>query len=496
MGFTTFDGVIIVLYLIGIAMFGMMMGGRQASVKDYFISEKTIPWWAVCITIVATETSALTFLSLPGIAWAGSMVFLQLALGYILGRIFVAVVLIPRYFEGESYTAYTILEKYFGSAIRRTASITFMLTRLFADGVRLYTTAIPLALLFQRFEILPELSATSMYVLSIALLTTLTLVYVFVGGIRAVIWTDVLQWTVYVFGAVVSIVVLLKLIPLSVPELFSTLLASGKLQVVDAFPEGTWSALLTEPYSLLGGVVGGMVLSIASHGTDQIIVQRVLAAGHPKPAKKAMILSGGVVFVQFALFLFVGALLWKFDPSPTLTANEVFASFILNYLPTGLSGLIVAGVLAAAMSTLSSSISALGSSTMLDIILPLRRTALSPDRALKWSRKISIVWACLLLLVATLFIGTPQAVVELALSIASFTYGGLLGLFVLGIFARHISTRAVLSGFAIGIIGNGLIILYTPLAWIWYTLSGVLLTIATARIVSILLPAKAPESKR
>ena len=486
MGFTWFDAVIIVVYLVGVAAFGMFMGGKQRSVRDYFLSEKAIPWWALCLTIVATETSALTFLSLPGVAWGGSMVFLQLAFGYIIGRIIVAVYFIPRYFDGQLDTAYALIGKRFGGRMRRVSSFVFMLTRLFADGVRLYTTAIPLALLLRGFNVLPPGHDTEIYVFSIGVLTMLTLVYVFAGGIRAVIWADVMQWVVYMLGAAVSIYVLLSLIPGSPEQIWNELFSAGKLRMIQLLPAEGVRGFFTQPYTLLSGIIGGALLSMASHGTDHLIVQRVLAAQLPRPAQKAMVLSGVIVFVQFFLFLLVGALLWRFDPASTLGANEVFASFIINQLPPGLTGLIVAGVLAAAMSTLSSSISALGSATMMDYVIPMRRTPLSPDRALRWSRIMSVGWAVLLLLVATLFIGTPQTVVELALSIASYTYGGLLGLFLLAIVPGERPFLPVLAGFLIGIAGSACIILFTPLAWTWYTPAGAAITIGATMLLLII----------
>ncbi|MCZ7555885.1 MAG: sodium:solute symporter [Bacteroidia bacterium] len=495
MGFTYFDAAVIVVYLVGVAAFGMFMGGRQTSARDYFLSDKAVPWWAVCLTIVATETSALTFLSLPGVAWGGSMVFLQLAGGYILGRLLVAWIFIPRYFDGKLDTAYALIEHRFGGGLRRASSFVFMITRLFADGVRLYATAIPLALLLHNFEVLPEGNDTMIYLISLTFLTILTLVYVFAGGIRAVIWADVMQWVVYILGALASIVVLFHLLPGNPVAIVAELVKAGKLTMVDLMPENGVTGIFTTPYTLLGGLFGGAVLSMASHGTDQLIVQRVLAAQKPEPAKRAMIWSGIIVFVQFFLFLFVGALLWRFNPDGGMNANDVFAVFIIHQLPPGLTGLVIAGILAAAMSTLSSSISALGSATMMDYVLPLLREPLSPARALRVSRLLSIGWAILLLLTAALFIGTAQTVVELALSIASYTYGGLLGIFLLGVLRGHYRSAAVLIGFIAGIIASGCIILLTPLAWTWYTPAGAAATVAAAWLANSMQRTGTKETK-
>ncbi|MBR9978805.1 MAG: sodium:solute symporter [Bacteroidetes bacterium] len=496
MTFNLIDGLILILYLAGTALFGLFMGGRQRSTRDYFLSERAVPWWAVCLTIVATETSALTFLSLPGIAFTGSMVFLQLAIGYILGRILVAIFLLPRYFEGETGTAYVVLDRKFTSGLRKGASAVFMVTRLFADGVRLYTTAIPLALLLGGLGLFPATDPLIIYLAAMALLTVLTLIYVFFGGIRAVIWTDVVQWVVYILGAVVSLSILFSLISGTPWEILSSLASEGKLRIIQPFPDGGWSSLLTEPYSLAAGIIGGMVLSMASHGTDQLIVQRILSAGSPAPARKALVLSGVVIFLQFAAFLLVGALLSLYYDQSTYGANDVFSAFILQELPTGVTGLILAGILAAAMSTLSSSISALSSATMLDLVIPLRKTVLSESDTLRLSRRVSVLWAIILLATATLFIQTSTAVVELALSIASYTYGGLLGLFILSLLSMPIRSGAAMTGFFGGIIANGLLILLTPLAWTWYTLTGTVLTIGIAMMLQWLLPETSTRRER
>jgi SSS family solute:Na+ symporter len=483
MTFTILDAFIVVAYLAGIALFGVLMGGKQHSTRDYFVSERAVPWWAITLGIVATETSALTFLSVPGIAYAGSMTFIQLAFGYILGRIFVAIFLIPRYFEGEISTAYSLLERKFSPGVRRGASGVFMITRLFADGVRLYTTAIPLALLMEGFGLFPGANPVSIYLIAMGLLTLLTLVYVFYGGIRAVVWTDVVQWVVYILGALASLYVLFDLLPDSSAEVLGALAEAGKLHVFRLIPEGGWRAFFSDPYSIYAGVIGGMVLSMASHGTDQLIVQRVLAAGSTAPARKAMIMSGIVVLFQFLAFLLVGALLSLYYTGEERSANDVFAFFILHELPAGMTGLIVAGILAAAMSTLSSSISALSSATMLDMVIPLRKTPLADAAALRLSRSIASAWAVVLLLTAALFINTSSTVVELALSIASYTYGGLLGLFVLSLLPMRFRPAAAALGFFAGIAGNGLVILFTSLAWTWYTLTGALITIAVSLII-------------
>ncbi len=486
MTFTALDAVIIVGYLVGIAVFGIVTGGRQQSARDYFVSERSVPWWAACFAIVATETSALTFLSIPGIAYTTNLNFLQLSFGYLLGRIIIARWFLPSYFDGELSTAYAFLERRFGVPLRRTASVVFMGTRTFADGVRLYTTAIPLTILLQGTPMLAGFDAQTFSIIAIVLLSILTLVYVLIGGVRAVIWTDVIQLFIYVAGAVIAIVILLGLIPLNLGDILAQAGGAGKLSVFATGFEDGWWGVVTRPYTLIGSVVGGMFLSMASHGTDHLIVQRLMATNHLARARKALVWSGVIVIVQFLLFLFVGTLLWEYHQGAAISSNEVFSRFIIEHIPTGLCGFIIAGIMAAAMSTLSGSISSLSASTLMDIVVPMSRRTWDEATQLRWSRLIALGWTLVLMLVATLFINTPKTVVELALSIASYTYGGLLGVFLLGFFTQRVSMAAAITGFAAGIAAMSLIIAFTPLSWTWYTMAGSLICIVVAGVVHVI----------
>ncbi len=473
-GFTSLDWVVVVLYMGGIAAFGLAKGGRQASAKDYFVSERKIGWWAVTASIVATETSALTFISVPGISFKGSWSFLQLAFGYLLGRIVIAWVLLPRYFEGELTTSYALVERSFGVGLRRLASATFILTRIFADGVRLYATAIPLAIVFRGYNLFSGVSDGRLYLCAILVTAAVTVVYVQLGGVRAVIWTDVIQLGVYVLGGLIAVAVLVP----RIPELGAKLAAAAAAGKLTVFQTG--GDPLTTPYHVLTAILGGAVLSMASHGTDYIIVQRLFATESLRAGRRALVASGVVVILQFVLFLAVGTLLFLFYGPLPLNGDAVFPRFIVEKVPPGLSGLIIAGLLAAAMSTLSGSISSISSSTVFDLYASTRRGRLATEeRKLRLSRRVSFGWALLLTGAALLFIGTGRAVVELALSIASFTYGGFLGLFLLAVRGR-VGARAAGIGFVAGVGVMVWVVLGTKLAWPFYTLAGSLVTVAVA----------------
>ena len=503
---TTLDYVVLVGYLIGVAAFGILVGGRQQSTRDYFLGGRNLPWWAVSFSVVATETSTLTVISVPAVAYGGSMTFLQLTFGYLLGRVLVAIVFLPRYFQGELTTAYGFLGARFGDRMRATASVTFLLTRLLADGVRLFATAIPLRLLALAAGI--DVS----YFEIILLIGVVTIIYTLIGGIKAVVWMDVVQMVVYVGGAVFAVGVLLADAD---PGWWSTAAAAGKTQVVNMAFEGGLTEWLTSPYAFVTAVVGGAVFTMASHGTDQLIVQRLLACRNVGESQKALVMSGVVVLLQFALFLFVGLLLWVHYQGASMEelgltrADEVFPRFIIQGLPPGVTGLLLAGIVAAAMSTLSSSLNSLASSSMSDLFERFSGRELSPAASLRLSRVFTFIWGGVFIGFANLFEDQSNPVVELGLAIASFTYGGLLGAFLLGLLVRRADQTDAIISFILTV-GTMVFIIFglwyvpeagwtfrlqlastapaegaLPLAWPWYTVLGSCITLLSGSLLAL-----------
>lgn len=434
--FTALDVAVLVAYLGGVTAFGTWLGRRQKDARDYFLADRSIPWWAVCFSVVATETSALTFISVPATAYGSDLWMLQLAAGYLVGRLAVAALLLPGYFRGEMVTAYALLERRFGLSTRRFASLIFMVTRAFADGVRVFATAIPIRLITG----LP-------YWQAILLTGAVTLLYTYHGGLKAVIWTDVVQMFLYVFGGVAALVVILG----DVPGGWGGLVASvppEKWRIVH--PEGGFA----DARWILTGLVGGAFLSMASHGVDHLIVQRLLASRSLPDARKALIGSGIGVIFQFALFSVVGVGLFAFYRGQAFaTPDEIFPRFIVEELPPGVTGIVIAALLAAAMSTVSSSLNSLASSTTFDIYAPLSGRAGDDVHLARAGKAFTLLWAAILIGGAMLFQfaaqGTP--VVIIALQIASFTYGGLLGGFLLGIVSRRADQTDAVFGIAVAI---------------------------------------------
>lgn len=430
--FTVLDVVVLVAYLVGVLGIGVWFGGRQRDAREYFLASSAVPWWAICFSIVATETSALTFISVPATAYTSDFWFLQLAFGYLLGRIGIAAVLLPRYFRGELTTAYHLLEQRFGLGTRRYASGIFMITRAFADSVRIFAASIPITLVTG----LP-------YWQSILLTGVVTLIYTYYGGLRAVIWVDVAQMFLYLFGGIATLWVLIRIVPAGWDGIMAAAADADKLRVIHL--EGGVSSARW----LFTGLIGGAFLSMASHGVDHLIVQRLLAAPSLRAARLAIVASGVVIILQFALFLLVGAGLYAHYQGQTFAvADEIFPRFIVEGLPPGLSGLIVAGILAAMMSTVASSLNSLASAATHDVYAPLAHRVGDEAHLLKIGRRFTLAWAAILIGGAMLFRlvqqGTP--VVVIALQIASFTYGGLLGAFLLGVLDRKARQRDVLIG--------------------------------------------------
>jgi SSS family transporter len=473
LGGKTIDYLIIIVFLIASALFGILIGGKQKTVKDYFLGSKEIPWWAVCFSIVAAETSTLTFISIPGLAYLTNLNFLQVTFGYLIGRILVAAILLPAYSKGELLTAYTFLENRFGGKTRSFASIVFLFTRTAADGVRLFATAIPLKLMLNID-----------YPLAIAIIALIALVYTYTGGMKGVIWVDVILMFIYIGGAVLSATYLLSMIPGGWETVASAAFTENKLSVFNTGFENGIAEFFRQPYTLFGGLIGGAFLSMASHGTDQLIVQRLLSTKNLNDGRKAIVGSGVIVIIQFAVFLLVGVMLYAFYGKLDVKSDEIFPMFIINVLPSGISGIIIAGLFAAAMSTLAGSMTSLASSTMNDLYIPFFGKNLDEQRQLKISRMFTIFWAGMLVLSAILFMESSRAVVEVALSIASFTYGGLLGTFLLGILNKKAKQEEALAGFVAGIFIMISIITLKLVAWTWFTFVGVIATVLIGSLLS------------
>ena len=469
------DYIIIIAFLIGTAAVGIFSGGKQKSVKDYFLGSKNVPWWAVCFSIVAAETSTLTFISIPGLAYLTNLNFLQVTFGYLLGRIIVATVFLPAYSKGDLKTAYSFLENRFGGKTRSFASIVFLFTRTAADGVRLFATAIPLKLMLN-----------INYPTAIIIIAILTLVYTYTGGVKGVIWVDVILMFIYLGGAVIAIFFLLKLLPDGWTSVVTAASSTNKFQIINWGFKGGISGFFSQPYTLIGGILGGAFLSMASHGTDQLIVQRLLTTKTLKDSQKAIIGSGIIVIIQFAIFLVLGVMLFAFYGKMNVKSDEIFPIFIIKVLPPGITGLIVAGLFAAAMSTLAGSMSSLSSSTMMDLYNPFFGKAEDEAKQLKISRMFTIMWAALLVASAIFFMNSSRAVVELALSIASFTYGGLLGTFLLGILMKKARQEDALAGFVGGIFIMITVISLNLVAWTWFTIVGVIATLAVGGFLNAL----------
>ena len=453
---------------------GIAVGGKQKNVRDYFIGSDNIPWWAVCFSIVAAETSTLTFISIPGLAYLTNLNFLQVTIGFLIGRVVVAYLFLPAYFKGDLQTAYSYLENRFGNKTRSFASVTFIFTRVAADGVRLFATSIPIYLI---------LKIDPLFAIIITALTAL--LYTYSGGLKGVIWVDVLQMFIYVGGAIIAGIFILNSLPDGWNTVLSTASSNDKFDIFNFGFGGGFDVFIKNPYTFLGGIVGGAFLSMASHGTDQLIVQRLLATKKLKSAQKAVIGSGLVIILQFALFLVIGVMLYAHYGPMDVKSDEIFPMFIINHLPEGVTGLLIAGLLAAAMSTLAGSMSSLTSSAMLDIVLPVLNRNYDERKKLLISRIITIISAGLLTISALLFIDSSTAVVEIALSIASFTYGGLLGTFLLGLINKKANQRSALLGFAFGISFMIFVITSELISWTWFTFIGVLVTIFAGSVFSL-----------
>src|SRR6266550_2347307 len=470
MGLNKLDFAIIALYLIGITLFGLRFRKKQRTLRDYFLAGRDIPWWAIALSIVAAETSTLTIISIPGLAYDTNFTFLQVVLGYIVGRVIISFVLLPHYFKGDLYTAYELIEKRFGPRLRTLTSGLFLLTRAAAEGVRVYAVSIVVSIALGTGE-----------VPSIAIITLLTLIYTFEGGLAAVIWTDVVQTFIYVGGTLVGLFTVLHLVPGGWPTIHTMAESAGKLRIFD-FSLDFW-----KPYTFWAGLIGGAFLTTASHGTDQLIVQRLLAARSQRQSVKALLSSGLAILFQFALFLLVGVMLFAFYHVPSTTfgkADRIYPTFIVSQMPHGISGLLIAAILAAAMSNLSAALNSLSSTTIIDFYLQ-HRPQLDERRRVQLSRLATLFWALLLFGLAVLSLHKVGRVIEVGLQIASVAYGALLGVFLLGVLTRRANQNGSMVGMLCGFLVELYIWLGTRVPWTWYVAIGTIVTFVVGYAASI-----------
>jgi solute:Na+ symporter, SSS family len=470
------DLAIVIVYLLGVTALGVWfrraqkrVGDREAVSRDYFLGGRTAPWWALAFSIVATETSTLTIIGTPAISYSGNLTFIQLVFGYLVGRALIVVLLLPGYFRGEFFTAYALIEKRFGEKMRAVAATTFLVTRAIAEGVRVSAIALVVSVVLGTSERL-----------AVLMVIALTVLYTFEGGMKAVIWTDVAQLLLYLTGSAVTFWVLLHRIPGGWSEVTQVAAAAGqKLQVFD------FSFHLATKYTFWSGVIGGAFLTMASHGTDQTIVQRLLAAKNERDSRRALLTSGFIVLVQFTVFLLIGVLLYVFSQHTPLLApgertDRILPTFLVREMPVGLAGLLLASIMAVAMSNASGSLNSLAASSVLDFSR-LRGRSTDPAKFLRLSRRMTLVWGAVLMGFGLVKWGP---LLEAGLTVASMPFGSLLGLFLLGTLDGDANARGALAGMIAGLAAILLVFRFTAVAFTWYVLVGASVTFVVGAVWS------------
>lgn len=471
---TTTDFVLILAYLAAVVAFGIWIGRGQRSVQDYFLGSRNLPWWAILGSIVATETSTATFLSVPALAYklGGDLRFLQLALGYIVGRVLIVMLFMPGLFRQEILTVYQLLELRFGSATKRICSLLFLVTRNLGDGLRLFLAAIALRAIAET-----DLATAVLFV------GTLTIIYTFAGGMKSVVWNDCLQLVVYTVGGAVALGVLINKLPGGFEQVLEFGRANSKLRMFD------FRLDFSEAYCFWSAFIGGAVLTLGTHATDQMMVQRYLCARSQRGASAAVMASGFVVFVQFALFLALGVALACFYNHPPdapfeNAGDKVLATFIVQELPVGLVGLCLAAVFAAAMSTLSSSLNSSAAAAYNDLLLPVLNPQSTTERKeLRWSRGLTVLFGVIQMAVAIGAAQVDRTVVNSALAIAGFSAGILLGVFGLGLLPKQFEEFSVIAGISAGLVAVTTVWLTELTAWPWFAVIGATTTIVVALLI-------------
>jgi solute:Na+ symporter, SSS family len=496
MGFSAADYAALVIYLVGITVFGTLFKRSQRTVKDYYLGTRKVSWVVISLSIVATETSTLTLIGVPALAYTqfarpengGNFTYLQVLAGYIIGRIMIGFLFIPAYFRGELCTAYQLLERRFGSRAKHYAASLFLIMRGLAEGVRVFAASLVLgAILGASFP-----GVRGLWFWSIAIVGVLTLIYTYEGGISAVIWTDLVQFIIYIGGALLAAFEIVRLTPGGWQSISAVGEAAGKFRIL------SFSLDPSLPFTVWAGILGGTVFTLGSHGTDQLIVQRLLACRNASDARKALTLSGFVVLIQFTIVLGIGVMLFAYHhfhpPLAALTTNDsVFPNFIVEHLPHGISGLMIAALLAAAMSNLSGSLNSLSSTTLVDFYQPLWGSAKSEKDLLRLSRVLTAVWGLTLAGIAVAARGWGS-VFTAGLTIASIVYGPMLGSFLLGVLTKKATELGVILGMSVSLVLMIGIKLFTAVAWTWYVVAGSAACVSVGYAVSLLFrPVRSPR---
>lgn len=501
----TLDLIIIFGYLIGVTLFGVWFSSKQETTEDYFVGSRNVPWWAIAASIVATETSTITFISVPGIAFArnGNFEFLQIVFGYLCGRVVISLLFIPMYFTGDLQTVYQLLGTRFGSRVKMLASALFVVMRNIADGIRLLLTAIVLAAVYVAF--VPTASTETVIVASVVLLGAVMIIFTFYGGMEAVIWVEVVQLGIYIGGAIAAAVVIAQ----QIDGGFTGAVALG--QQFNKFQIFDFNLDFTKTYTFWSGLIGGCFLTMSTHGTDQYLVQRYLCTDKPSRASLALLSSGAVVLGQFIGFLFIGVLLFAFYAPynaaeyvnagvansgiaatfPFAGGDQVFPDFITKHMPSGLSGLVIAAIFAAA---LSSSLNSIAATFVNDLYKPFARDK-SDQHLLKISGWLTLLIGIVQIVVALVVMRQNRSALDNALSIASLFNGPVLGVFLVGAFVKKADETAALGGMAASILLILYIKFFTPLAWTWYVLVGSLTTLLVALLITLFIQNKKSEAK-
>src|SRR5215831_9338696 len=496
MGFSTIDYVVLLVYLAGITAFGMRFKRAQRSVKDYFLGARETSWVIICLSIVATASSTLTLIGVPALAYGtfarpeqgGTLTYLQVLVGYFVGRFVIARLFLPSYFRGELLTAYALLESRFGAVTRRVAAGLFLVMRALAEGVRVFAASLVLsAVLASSVPGIPHL-----WLWSIAIVGILTLIYTFEGGIAAVIWTDLIQFVIYVGGSLLAAYEIVRLMPGGWPAIVAAGREAGKFQLL------SFSRDVTVPFTFWAGLIGGTFLTNASHGTDQLLVQRLLTCRDLRDSQKAIVTSGFIVLAQFILFLGIGIMLFAYyqhAARPPITTNdEIFPAFIVTTLPHGISGLVIAAIFAAAMSNLSGSLNSLASTTVLDFYNPITGGRAPDHTLLRLSKWCTAAWGIALILIAIIARGWGS-VFTAGLTAASIVYGPMLGAFCLGVLTKRATTSGVIAGIVVSAGAMFAVWWTTKLAWTWYVAVGTAICVGVGYLTSVAAAGRGTEAE-
>lgn len=469
--FGTLNWSILIAYVLLNLLLGWVLSKKVSTAEDFYLGRRTTPWWAIGISVIATYVSALSFLGGPAWSYSESLAVIAIHLNYPIVVFFVITLFLPFFFNSGVASIYDYMESRFGPTSRLVISSVFLISQALTSAAILYATSLVI-------EFITGIDVRA----AIVIVTIVALVYTMMGGITAVIWTDVIQAGVLFVGAFIILYALLTSMPMPIGEVLADLKAQGKTNPLN------FSFDLSLEATVWSGVIAMSLFHITVYGANQMMVQRTLAAKNIGDAKKSFLLMGFIAFFIYFLFFLLGILFYGYYNGQEFeNGNTIILDFAANYGLPGLMGIIAAAIVAASMSTLDSSFNSLATISTVDFYQKYFRKDASPEHYLRVSRMFTVFWAIVIIVPAIMYSALEGSVLQTLSKIGSYFVGAKLSMYGLGFFSKQTTEKGLLVGVVFGFVMVWYLSTYTDIAWPWYCLFGGGVNIAVSLLASRLI---------